>query len=114
MTTTIVLLPLLLLLISIPVLIALFVAQFFLARAKNPFLGLILPILSFLLGLMISLLSLNSTAPNPIGPILFQLFLFQIPTVIHLLILGIARHGRKKNETASPSEEITKMNIKDL
>lgn len=99
-------------LISLLLLIALCVVQYFLGRARNTFLGWILPILSFMVGAILSL----STQGTPLE--LFLAFLlFQFPTVILLLILGVARYGRKKSSAPShPSGlgEMERMNIQDL
>ena len=106
---------LLLLIVGLPLLIGLCVAQYFLGRAKNPFLGWILPVLALLSGLIISLSSL--TFDEPLGEILLWCLIPQVPTVIDLLLLGVARNSRKQSTPnvvqASPAE-MRRMNIQDL
>jgi hypothetical protein len=114
-TATRINLSLLLLIVGLPLLIGLCIAQYFLGRAKNSFLGWIFPIMSLLIGLIVSLSGL--TFQEPIGEILLWCLIPQIPTVIDLLLLGIARNVRKQSlchtVQASP-EEMRRMNIQDL
>ena len=103
-----------LLVIGLPALIALCLAEYFLAKATNPSVGWILPILSGVLGLILPLREL--TFQEPVGEILLWFLLPQIPTLLFLLLLGTARHA--KSNTSAPavssSKEIKKMNIQDL
>ena len=71
--------------------------------------------LPLLIGLIVSLSGL--TFQEPIGEILLWCLIPQIPTVIDLLLLGIARNVRKQSlcHTVQVSpEEMRRMNIQDL
>ena len=114
-TATRINLSLLLLIVGLPLLIGLCVAQYFLGRAKNPFLGWILPVLALLSGLIISLSRL--TFQEPLAEILLWCLIPQVPTVIDLLLLGVARNGRKQsspNAVQAFPAEMRRMNIQDL
>lgn len=103
-----------LLVIGLPLFIGLCIVEFLLGRAKNPFLGWIFPILSFVIALIISLQGL--TFKEPVGEIILWCLIPQIPTVILFLIFGAAHYGKKKTP-ASPAparDEIKRMNIQDL
>ncbi len=102
-------------LIVLPCLIGLCVAEYALGRAKNTFLGWILPIISFISGLIISFHGL--TLQEPIGEIVLWFLIPQIPFILFLLILGVARNGQKVLSSASTNtapDEIKRMNIQDL
>ena len=82
--------------------------QVFLSKRESKWPGLILPLLSLLISL---LLVLNVTVHNgefPWGPILASLILGNIPTVILLAIYFASREKFRKRS------ELDKMNIKDL
>ena len=85
--------------------------QVFLSKQKNKYLGLILPLISFVFSLIVLA---NYVVPNglKIGPFLMSvlgIFLFANTfTVIYLVIYFIFKH---KNNSSS---EIDKMSIKDL
>ena len=82
--------------------------QIFLSKRESKWPGLILPLLSLLISL---LLVLNVTVHNgefPWGPILASLILGNIPTVILLAIYFASREKFRKHS------ELDKMNIKDL
>lgn len=92
----------------LPFLIGLVVLQVFLSKRESKWPGLILPLLSLLISL---LLVLNVTVHNgefPWGSILASLILGNIPTVILLAIYFASREKFHKRS------ELDKMNIKDL
>ena len=92
----------------LPFLIGLVVLQVFLSKRESKWPGLILPLLSLLISL---LLVLNVTVHNgefPWRPILASLILGNIPTVILLAIYAVCREKFRKQS------ELDKMNIKDL
>ena len=84
------------------------VAQIFLSRRQNRFLGLILPIVHFLLALIVSCTVVVPGQPTAYVSPLFVLLLCNIPTVV-LLILYFACRPKKKG-----NPQIQKMNIQDL
>ena len=92
----------------LPFLIGLVVLQVFLSKRESKWPGLILPLLSLLISL---LLVLNVTVHNgefPWGPILASLILGNIPTVILLAIYWACREKFRKKS------ELDKMQIDDL
>lgn len=87
--------------------------QIFLSKKQNKWLGLILPIIngafSIIMGVGIFLYAI--TPPNSgsvILSMLVPLIVWNIPTVVLLVIYGACRESIKK------SKEIDKMNIQDL
>lgn len=92
------------------VITAISVAQGFICvKVKNPLAGLIIPLLSLVIGLIPPFIL--AYADNITRTIL----ICQIPTIIYLVIFAIVRiifHGQK---TSAPSKmELEKMNIQDL
>lgn len=82
--------------------------QIFLSRRESKWPGLMLPLLTFLYSLV---LTLNVTAVGgefPWGPLLASFVLGNVPTVILLAIYAACREKQKKRS------EIDKMQIKDL
>jgi hypothetical protein len=106
----------LLIVILIPILIfiGLCVLEFFLARKERKIYGLILPIVSFGVALIITLFTLINMTGGLwtilAGVLLVGLFA-NIPTVIFLIIFFIARTSKK---SGIGNKEIEKMNIMDL
>ena len=92
----------------LPFLIGLVVLQVFLSKRESKWPGLILPLLSLLISL---LLVLNVTVHNgefPWGPILASLILGNIPTALLLVIYFACREKLRKRS------ELDKMQINDL
>lgn len=98
-------------LITLLILIGIFALQIFLSRAESKWLGLVIPIICFLYGL---LYPLNMMAP--IGGATAQFYIQMlavwvmgnIPTLIFQTIYFVCRKGKKRNKS------IDKMNIQDL
>ncbi len=84
--------------------------QLYLSKSNNRFVGLILPILQFLLSLFLvfGMVFYSYEGGSMIVTICLTLFLFNIPTLLFLLIYAAARSNRKKNK------QLDKMNIQDL
>ena len=101
--------------ILILVFIGLCVLEFFLARKDRIIYGLILPIVSFGIALIITLFTLiNMTGGLSTilaGVLLVGLVGANIPTVILLVIFFIARASKR---SGTGNKEIEKMNIMDL
>ncbi len=96
--------------ICLGILIAIGVAQGLIcAKVKNPLAGLVIPFISFLIGLIPPFIIVNFT-------IITRAFvLCQIPTIIYLIIFAVVRisvHG--KTTSKASKKEIEKMNIQDL
>lgn len=87
------------------------ILQVFLSRRENPYLGLILPIFSFLLSLLPIvnvMVPPGGTAADVLVPILVAVLLGNIPTVILLCIYFACRKKIKKHR------QLDKMNIQDI
>ena len=106
--------PLLILPILILVFIGLCVLEFFLARKDRIIYGLILPIVSFGIALIITLFTLigmTGGLSTILAGVLLVGLLANIPTIILLIIFFIARASKK---SGTGNKEIEKMNIMDL
>lgn len=98
-------------LLLIPVYLLLFVVlpialQIWLSSRRSRYLGLVLPVLFFLISVVFSLY------PIFFGDKMLSLLLFNIPTVISLFIYIACRESIKKN--ARKNSEMDKTNILDL
>lgn len=86
--------------------------QIYLSKKENKFLGMILPVLSFLYSIMgimgIILFSVNVSISEIFGMIMGVLIPLNIPTIILLIIYFICRNSNKKKK------QLDKMNIQDL
>ena len=97
--------------IVLGVLIGLIWLQIFLSKKESKWLGLILPIIAFLLG---SLYPLNMVAPSDgvtagfVMQMLLMWVLSNIPTIVLLLIYAGCREKKRRNK------QLDKMNIQDL
>lgn len=87
----------------------LIVLQVFLCKLENKFLGLILPILAFILSL-VGTLTLCLAVGTSLLSIFLWLLLGNIPTIIFMGIY-LAHRGKKKK---SPQNQLNRMNIQDL
>lgn len=97
--------------IVIFIMFALLVLQIFLSRAKNKFLGLILPIITLGYSLFAVLGGMIYDGTGVLS-IVIVFIVFNIPTFILLAVYGATKSGMKKSE--QEEKEKTKMNIKDL
>lgn len=92
------------------VLIAIGVAQGLVcAKVKNPLAGLVIPFISFIIGLIPPFIIVHFTL------ITRAFLLCQIPTIVYLIIFAVVRlsvHG--KTTPNASKKEIEKMNIQDL
>lgn len=86
--------------------IAMVLLQVFLSKRKDKFMGLVLPILTFLRSLY-TVFSLWTRSVS-VGEIFGYFFFVNIPTIIFIVIYFISRKKIKINE------DIEKMNIQDL
>ena len=99
------------LIIFLAVVIGVIWLQIFLSKKDNKWLGLILPIVAFLFGL---LYPLNMVAPSDgvtVGFIMQMLLVWllgNIPTIVLLLIYITCRQKKNRNK------QLDKMNIQDL
>ena len=99
------------LIIFLAVVIGVIWLQIFLSKKDNKWLGLILPIVAFLFGL---LYPLNMVAPSDgvtVGFIMQMLLVWllgNIPTIVFLLIYISCRQKKNRNK------QLDKMNIQDL
>ena len=99
------------LIIFLAVVIGVIWLQIFLSKKDNKWLGLILPIVAFLVGL---LYPLNMVAPSDgvtVGFIMQMLLVWllgNIPTIVFLLIYISCRQKKNRNK------QLDKMNIQDL
>ena len=82
--------------------------QIFLSRRENKWLGLILPVLSFLYSLVMAFSAVAYNGGIPWGPILASLILGNIPTAFLLVIYFACREKFRKRS------ELDKMQINDL
>ncbi len=87
------------------------VLQVFLSRSKSKYLGLILPIISFVIGLVITI-SVFLYEGAIVGGAIIVFFLMQIPTIIYLVVYIIVRSTIKSKDTEK--SELEKMSIQDL
>lgn len=92
--------------IFIILLIVPFFLQVYLSKRESKYLGLVLPIMSFLFSVMIVLGSLMYTG-DPLS-VLIPMLLYNIPTVIHITIYFACR------EKFSKKKQMDKMNVIDL
>lgn len=83
-------------------LIALCILQIYLAKRKSKWVGLILPLITFVISIFLVVIS-----PNYNLAIFITFILVNIPTAIYLIIFFIYRDKNKQSE-------IDKMNIQDL
>lgn len=86
------------------------ILQIFLARRKNKWLGLILPIMSFMIALLapLNIIADGRTTTEVIVEFLISLILANIPTIMFVLIYNICRDKYKKKK------EMDKIDIQDL
>ncbi|GKU24934.1 hypothetical protein [Clostridium folliculivorans] len=86
------------------------ILQVFLSKRKNKWLGLILPIISFMISLLVPLNTITDgrTTTEVIAQFLVSLILANIPTIIFVLIYIICRDKYKKKK------EMDKIDIRDL
>lgn len=87
------------------VMIGICVLEWFLSKKEPWWLGLLLPVLFFLMG---TIPVLNLVVRISVGQVLLTFFLGNIPTWILLLIYAGTRRNLKKNR------ELEEMKIKDL
>lgn len=93
--------------------IGLIILQVFLSRLKNKTIGLILPIVSSIPGLIVALAMIFQLNVAIIG-LLLVLFAMEIPAIIFLVIYFIVRAVIKDKTKATEHSELEKMNIQDL
>ena len=104
------------LLCSLAFLIGLGFAQYHLSKSPNKALGLILPIVFFVLGFSCtSFISLVLSVAALAG----RMFLFcfipsQLPAIVYTIIYFAVRSAQPKNNDNQQEKEIKKMNIQDL
>ena len=95
------------------VLIGIAVAQCFIcAKARNKFMGLIIPIIAFIGGLFVALVLMY--APAETSEFIRQILICQIPALVYLAIFVIVRLIMKAPKDNADQNEIKKMNIQDL
>lgn len=82
--------------------------EIFLSNKENPWLGLILPILSFLLSLVPTLFIAASSIVQLLPRLLLVVGVANIPTLVLLIVYFICR-GRFRKQ-----KQLKKMNIQDL
>lgn len=92
--------------IFIILLIVPFFLQAYLSKRESRYPGMVLPVLSFLFSVMIVLGSLMYNG-DPLS-VLIPMFLYNIPTVIHITIYFACR------EKFSKKKQMDKMNVIDL
>ena len=97
--------------IFIIIMFGLLVLQIFLSRAKNKFLGLIIPAVTLIYSFIATFGNMIYDGKNTLS-IVVVFIVFNIPTFILLAVYGATKSGMKKVEQAE--KEKTKMNIKDL
>ena len=97
--------------IFIIIMFGLLVLQIFLSRAKNKFLGLIIPAVTLIYSFIATFGNMIYDGKNTLS-IVIVFIVFNIPTFILLAVYGATKSGMKKAEQAE--KEKTKMNIKDL
>ncbi|MBQ8496471.1 MAG: hypothetical protein IJ489_03325 [Clostridia bacterium] len=85
---------------------------FICTKAKNKFMGLIIPIIACLGGLFVALVLMY--APLETSKFIRQMLICQIPALIYLAIFVIARLIVKEPKDNTENREIQKMNIQDL
>ena len=94
-------------------LIGIAVAQCFIcAKARNKFMGLIIPIIAFIGGLFVALVLMY--APAETSEFIRQILVCQIPALVYLAIFVIVRLIMKAPKDNADQNEIKKMNIQDL
>jgi hypothetical protein len=86
------------------------ILQIFLSRRKNKWLGLILPVISFMISLLapLNLIANGKSNSKVIAEFLMSLILPNIPTIIYVLIYFICRDKYNKKK------EMDKIDIQDL
>ena len=97
--------------IFIIIMFGLLVLQIFLSRAKNKFLGLIIPAVTLIYSFIATFGNMIYDGKNTLS-IVVVFIVFNIPTFILLAVYGATKSGMKKAEQAE--KEKTKMNIKDF
>lgn len=97
-------------LLGLILIIGIIMIQISLSSKENKFLGLILPIINFIGSILIMALTCfsNSLSIGDFISYILILFLYNIPTLILLIIYYFSRKKVKLNS------EIDKMNIQDL
>lgn len=83
------------------------VLQWFLSKARNTFVGLILPGISFIISCILSSNYLGSDLRTPLSTILSALLLFfslNIPTMIYMFIYGRTRKQLRRTSTQENTE----------
>lgn len=94
------------------ILIGIAVLQYFICtKAKNKFIGLLIPIIAFLGGLFVSLVLMY--IPKETSEFIRQILVCQIPALVYLSIFVIILIT-KKIPAGETKSEIKKMNIQDL
>ena len=91
------------------------VLQVFLSKRQSRVLGLIIPIVSFIIALLNTLLvSWNSVVSNDVAPVYTSLIItfiiLNIPTIVYMLIYLGCRPKKKDDH----KKQLEKMNIQDL
>lgn len=95
------------------ILIGIAIGQCFICtKARNKFMGLIIPIIAFLGGLFVSLVVMY--APSETAEFIRQMLICQIPALVYLAIFVIVRLITKAPKDNTDNREIQKMNIQDL
>ena len=91
-------------------------AQYHLSKSPNKTLGLILPIVFFVLGLSCtSFISLVLSVAALTGrTFLFCFIPSQLPAIVYVIIYFAVRSAQPKNNDNQQEKEIKKMNIQDL
>ena len=85
--------------------VVLSILQTYLAKKRSKWVGLILPLITFVFSLFLLIISPNYISSNLI--IFITFILVNIPTAIYLIIFFIYRDKNKQSE-------VDKMNIQDL
>lgn len=85
--------------------------QIYLSKKENRWIGLMLPIISFVMSFILSfgqIVTHDNVTTSSGGLIIATWLLFNIPTVVFILIYFACREKRRRNK------QLEKMNIQDL
>ena len=99
---------------GLALLIGLVFLQIFLSKAQSKWSGLVLPICSTFISIVavLGFLWITEAGSSVILSIIAIFVLFNVPTLLYLIIYKVVRSNRK--ETPKNNKEINKMNIQDL